>query len=84
MSELTENLLTSEIQGIENINIPIKNNNINKVSYEDNFDDNPKINNINLNDNKKNCNEIVILNGSCDYNCAVSILTIPKILYRKK
>ena len=82
MSELTENLLTSEIQGIENINIPIKNNNINKVSYEDNFDDNPKINNINLNDNKKNCNEIIILNGSCDYNCAVSILnsTIPKIV----
>ena len=42
-------------------NFPIKNNNINKVSYEDNFDDiHKKSNNISLNDNKKNNDEIVI------------------------
>ena len=83
MSQLTENLLTNEIQGIEILNFPSKNNNINKVSYEDNLDDiQKKSNNINLIDNKKINNEIVILNGSCDYNCAVSILnsTIPKIV----
>ena len=82
MSQLTENLFTNDIQGIEILNFPIKNNNINKISFDDNFDDFKKKSNIILNDNKKNYNEIVILNGSCDYNCAVSILnsTIPKIV----
>ena len=75
MSKLTENLLTNEIPGREYNNI-VKNN------IEDNFDDIKKKNNLNYNDNKKNYNEIIIFNGSCDYNCAVSILgsIIPKII----
>ena len=75
MSKLTENLLTNEIPGREYNNI-VKNN------IEDNFDDIKKKSDLSYNDTKKNYNEIVILNGSCDYNCAVSILgsTIPKIV----
>ena len=39
MSQFTENFLTNEIQGIENLNFPIKIIIINKDSYVDNFDD---------------------------------------------
>ena len=46
MSQLTENLFTNDIQGIEILNFPIKNNNINKISFDDNFDDFKKKSNI--------------------------------------
>ena len=77
MNQLTENLLTSDIPGREH-NTVFKNKN----NIEDNFDDIKKKSDLSYNDTKKNYNEIVILNGSCDYNCAVSILgsTIPKIV----